>query len=83
MDSSLPGSSVYGIFQARVLEWVAISFSRVSSQHRDRTWVSHIAGRYFTNWATREAHNLNYDSFSFQNLHWTKLLEDYFGETEI
>ena len=55
MDCSLQGSSVHGIFQARVLEWVAISFSRGSSRPRDRTWVSHIAGRRFTVWATREA----------------------------
>ena len=48
MDCSLPGSSVHGIFQARVLEWVAISFSTGSSRLRDRTWVSHIAGRHFT-----------------------------------
>ena len=56
MDCSLPGSSVHEIFQARVLEWVAISFSRGSSQPRDRTRVSRIAGRRFTVWATREAH---------------------------
>ena len=55
MDCSLPGSSVHGIFQARVLEWVAISFSRESSWPRDWTQVSHIAGRGFTVWATREA----------------------------
>ena len=48
MDYSLPVSSVHGIFQARVLEWVAISFSRRSSQPRDQTRVSHIAGRCFT-----------------------------------
>ena len=54
MDCSLPGSSVHGIFQARVLEWVAISFSRGSSRPRDRTWVSHSVGRRFTIWATRE-----------------------------
>ena len=48
MGCSLPGSSIHGIFQARVLEWVAISFSRGSSQPRDRTWVSCIAGRCFT-----------------------------------
>ena len=57
MDCSLPGSSVHGIFQARVLEWVAISFSRGSSQPRDQTQVSSIADRYFTVWATREAQN--------------------------
>ena len=44
-----------GIFQARVLEWVAMSFSRGSSQPRDRTQVSCIAGGFFTVWASREA----------------------------
>ena len=48
MDCSLPGSSVHGIFQARVLEWVAISFSRGSSQPRDRSRVSLAVGRCFT-----------------------------------
>ena len=52
---SPPGSSVHGIFQARILEWVAISSSRGSSRPRDWTWVSFIAGRFFTIWATREA----------------------------
>ena len=55
MDCSLPASSVDGIFQARVLEWVAISFSRGSSRPRDQTWVSRISSRRFTIWATREA----------------------------
>ena len=54
MDCSLAGSSVHGIFQARVLEWVAVSFSRGSFWPRDRTRVSHIVGRRFTIWATRE-----------------------------
>ena len=54
MDCSLPCSSVHGIFQARVLEWAAISFSRGSSRPRDRTWASRIVGRRFTVWATRE-----------------------------
>ena len=53
--TSLPGSSVHGIFQARVLEWIAISFSRGSSRPRNRTRVSRTAGRCFTIWATREA----------------------------
>ena len=57
MDCSLPGSSVHRIFQARVLEWVAISFSRGSSRPRDQTQVSHVAGRRFTIWATRKAPN--------------------------
>ena len=47
MDCSLPGFSIHGIFQARVLEWVAISFFRGSSQPRDQTWVSLIVGRCF------------------------------------
>ena len=51
---TLPHSSVHGIFQARMLEWVAISFSRRSSQPRDRTWVSCIIGRRFIIWATKE-----------------------------
>ena len=55
MDCSPPGSSVHGILRARILEWVAISFSRGSSQARDPTRVSHIAGRCFILWATREA----------------------------
>ena len=46
--------TVYGILQARMLEWVAVPFSRGSSQPRDWTQVSHIAGRFFTIWATRE-----------------------------
>ena len=54
MDCTPPRPSVHGIFQARVLECVAISFSR-SSWPRDWTRVSHVAGRRFTIWATREA----------------------------
>ena len=56
MVCSLPGSSVHGIFQARILEWVAISLSRGSSRPRDGTQVSRTAGRCFTLWATREVH---------------------------
>ena len=51
MDCSLAGSTVHGIFQARILQWVAISFSRRSSQPRDWTRVSCIVGRCFTIWA--------------------------------
>ena len=54
VDCSLPGSSIHGILQARVLEWVTISLSRGSSQPRDWTWVSRIGGRSFNLWATRE-----------------------------
>ena len=56
MDCSLPGSSTHGIFQARILEWGAISFSRRSSQPRDWTWISCIVGRCFTVWATNGYH---------------------------
>ena len=48
MDCSLPGSSVCGILQASILEWVAIPFSRAASQPRDQTGVSCIAGGFFT-----------------------------------
>ena len=48
MDCSSPGSSVHGILQARILEWVARPFSRAASQLRNGTWVSHIEGRFFT-----------------------------------
>ena len=54
MDCSLIGSFVHGIFQARMLEWVAFSFSRRSFRPRDWTRVSLIVGRRFTIWATRE-----------------------------
>ena len=53
-DCSLPGSSVHGFFQARVLEWVASSFSRGSSRPKDQTQVSRTVGRRFTVWANRE-----------------------------
>jgi len=54
-DWSSPGLSVHGISQAIIREWVAISFSRGSSQPRDRTRVSCISRRIFYHWATREA----------------------------
>ena len=52
---SPPGSSVHGILQARILEWVAAPFSRGSSQTRDQNQVSSVAGRFFTVSATRES----------------------------
>ena len=55
MDCSLPGSPGFGILQVRILEWVAMPSSRGSSQSRNRTQVSCIAGGFFTDWATREA----------------------------
>ena len=74
MDYSLPGSPAHGILQARTLEWVAISFSRESSWPRDQTWVSCIAGRFFTIWATKKAqiiimkvHALGYEQGDFKD----------------
>ena len=54
-DCNPPGSSTHGIFQAGILEWVAISFSRGSSWPRDQTQVSHIAGRLIILWAARQS----------------------------
>ena len=65
MDCSLPCSSIHRIFQARVLEWVAISFSRGSSRPRDWTQVSCIAGRHLPVWATREVWGLYLQVFCF------------------
>ena len=56
VNCSLPGSSVHGILQARIQEWVAIPFSRGSSQPRDQTQLSLIAGRFFIIWAIGEDH---------------------------
>ena len=64
---SPPGSSVHGILQAKILEWVAIVFSRGSFRPRDRTQVPCIAGRFFTIWAIREAQN---KKEAIQKLHW-------------
>ena len=50
VDCSSPGFFVHGILQARIPKWIAMPFSRVSSQHRDWTRVSHMAGRFFTIW---------------------------------
>ena len=70
MDCSLPGSSVYGISQARVLEWISISISisssRRSSQCRDWTQVSYTPGRFFTVWATRETQYTPIPSLPFE-----------------
>ena len=60
------GSSVHEILQVRIVEWVAIPFSRGSSQPRDQTWVSYIVGRFFTIWATRgipDFHTLTFSSY--------------------
>ena len=70
VDCSLPGSSVHGIFQERILEWVSISFSRGSSQPRDWKQVFCITSRFFTVWANREAHCFK-QTLSFHTLWYT------------
>ena len=52
MDCSPPGSSVHGILQARILEWIFVPFSRGSSWCSDWTWISSLTGRFFTLWTT-------------------------------
>ena len=71
VDCRLPGSSVHGIFQTRILEWVAIPFYRGSSRPRDPTSVSSIAERFFTICATRDNFTLficNLITLSFENI---------------
>ena len=60
VDCSLLGSSDHGILQARILEWIAISFSRGSPQPRDQIHTSCIEGSFFTIWATRKALRMRY-----------------------
>ena len=60
MDCRPPSSSVHEILQAKILEWVAISFSRGSSWPRVQIQISYITGRFFTMWATRKAHLISY-----------------------
>ena len=62
-----PGSSAHGILQTTILEWVAMPFSRVSSRPGDQTPVSHIAGRFFTTWATKEACCEEMRNYDFRN----------------
>ena len=68
MDCNLQGSSIHGIFQARIMEWVAISFSRRSSRPRDWTQVSCIVGRCFTIWATLKLVRQQFVSFVLSKL---------------
>ena len=73
MDCSLPGSSVHGILQARILEWIAISFSRGYFWPGNQTPVSCIAGRFFTDWAMREAPSIMvFSNESVLRIRWPK-----------
>ena len=65
MGCSPPGSSVHGISHARILEWVATSLSRRSSQPRDKNYISCIGRQVLYHWATREAHGLNHVTLKF------------------
>ena len=70
-DCSPPGSSIHGVLQARILEWVSIPFCRGSFQPRDWTRIACIAGRLYTIWATREAPRRGHIC-SFLSWWWTR-----------
>ena len=72
MDYGLPAPLSMGLLQARILEWVAIFFSRGSSQPRDQTWVSCIAGRFFTNWAMKEALIIWWGDTNYEIYNWRR-----------
>ena len=80
MDCSLPSSSVHGIFQAIVLEWIAISFSRGSSQPRAWTQVSQIVDRCFTLWAITKVNSKWIKDLNVRP-ETIKLLEENIGRT--
>ena len=78
MSYSPPGSSVHGIFQTRILEWVAISISMGSSRPRDRTHISWIGRQIFYHWATRKAHARAYLVFTKITMTIPRYQEKYF-----
>ena len=77
MDSSLPASSVHGILQARILEWVAIPFFRESSRPRDQSHASCTAGRFFTIWATKETPYKDTGDIVLESTHMTPFYFSY------
>ena len=70
MDCSPPGSSVHGILWARIVEWIAIPFSRGFSRLRNQTPVFHIVGGFCTIWATREALIIDSNAYSAKEFFW-------------
>ena len=70
MDFSLTASSVHGILQMRILEWVAIPFSRISSWPGDQTQVSCLGGRFFIFWTIREAYTQNSSNTMMSSCAW-------------
>ena len=79
MDCSPPGSSVLGILQARILEWTAIPFSRGSSQPKDWTQVSFIAGGFFTVWATKGSPYIGLCMLIYKLNEWHQWYKEYKG----
>ena len=69
LDYSLPGFSVRGILQARILEWVAVPSSKGSFQPRNWTCVSCIAGRFFTQWATTGFDPCQHNTYKHTHIH--------------
>ena len=72
--------TVHGILQARILDWVAFPFSRGSSQPRDQTQVSHIAGRFFTSWATKKTLDLVTKDIHLMSWQYSSVNTQLFGE---
>ena len=79
MDYSLPGSCICGIFQARILEWDAISFSRKSSQPRDWTQVSCIVGRCFAIWVFAKIQSSVFSTKTVYNIYGLEELHCVYG----
>ena len=77
MDCRPPGSSIHGILQARTLEWVAIPFSRGSSQTGVWTRISHIAGRFFTCLSHQGSKSLEWDQITVKIMRQLYLLSFY------
>ena len=83
MGYSLTGLSVYNILQARILEWVAISFFGGSSQPRNWTWISCIAGRFFTDWATREAPYITISMWNLERWYQQSYMQGSEGDKDV
>ena len=80
MDCSPPGSSVHGILQARIPEWVAIPFSRGSSWPRDQTWFSCTAGKLFTIWALREDPKMTTQPSSYTPMYIPQIIKNWYSK---
>ena len=83
MGYSLTGLSVHNILQARILEWVAISFFGGSSQPRNWTWISYIAGRFFTDWATREAPYITISMWNLERWYQQSYMQGSEGDKDV